>query len=161
MGAVERAAAKRDLSSENGMFVQVGMGEGMDAVADSWVDRLCKKGGWLILENIHLMPKWLIQLEKRIERNSLDADPDFRLFVTSDPSDKIPVALLQRSVKLTQEPPPGLKALFKRSWGMFSDATWDNSQRAPECRSILFALSFFHAVMVERRKFGPQGWNHP
>jgi len=156
---VERAAAKRDLTASNGMFMDISLGEGKDVIANVEVDRLCKDGGWIILQNIHLMPRWLLDLEKRIERNSLDANPDFRIFFTSDPSKMIPVALLQRSVKLTQEPPPGLKALFKRSWDMFDESTWDNSTRATDCRQILFALSFFHSIMIERRKFGPQGWN--
>jgi len=159
VGEVERQAAQREFYASNQKFADVSLGEGKDVISDREVDRLTKDGGWVILQNVHLMPRWLLELEKRIERNAPEAHPDFRLFLTSDPSNTIPVALLQRSIKLTQEPPPGLKALFKRSWALFDDNTWENSQKATEFKQTLFALSFFHGVMCERKKFGPQGWN--
>lgn len=41
---------------------------------------------------------------------------DFRLFLTSMPADYFPVSVLQNSVKLTTEPPRGMKANMKRTW---------------------------------------------
>jgi len=159
VGEVEAAGKARGMTAEEEKFSDVSLGEGKDIISDREVDRLAKEGGWVILQNVHLLPKWLIELEKRIERNSHDAHPDFRLFLTSDPSNTIPVALLQRSIKLTQEPPPGIKALYKRSWSSFDDNTWDASSKQQEMKKTLFCITFFHACMVERKKFGPQGWN--
>lgn len=35
----------------------------------------------------------------------------------------------------------------------------ERCSRELEFKSILFSLSYFHAVVTERRRFGTQGWN--
>ena len=65
----------------------------------------------------------------------------------------------QAAIKSTNEPPEGLKANLIRAWTMFNDEMFENSSKQAEFRSICFGLAFFHGTIIERKKFGPQGWN--
>ena len=77
--------------------------------------------------------------------------------MTSDPSEEIPIGLLERSIKLTNKPPAGMKANLLRAFTFFVPAEFDEKDN--KLKTILFGLSYFHAVMVERRKFGLKGLN--
>ena len=59
-----------------------------------------------MLQNVHLMPDFLLELEKKLAIFALEgSDPSFRLFLTSDPadSDSIPPSprALEEELKLT------------------------------------------------------------
>ena len=84
---------------------------------------------------------------------------DFRVFLSAEPSPTIPIGILQRSIKLTNEPPSGIKANMVRALGQFVSEPWENSQKPTEYKAVVYAMCFFHAVVIERKKFGPQGWN--
>jgi len=117
-----------------------------------------KEGHWVMLQNIHLMPLFLKDLEKKLDLFAQDqANPSFRLFLSSDPSKDIPIGLLERCIKLTNEPPQGLKQNMKRAFTFFSKDEFENHD--VKVKTILFGLCYFHSVMLERRKFGPKGWN--
>jgi len=150
-------------ASANGLekgvsYHNVSMGQGQDVVAMSCLETAHRNGHWVILNNVHLMPNWLVELEKKLDEYSSDGSHSkFRVFLTSDPSKSIPVGILNRCIKLTNEPPTGLKANLKRAWCFFSKESIDDADS--KTKSILFGLCHFHSILMERKQFGPMGFN--
>lgn len=139
-------------------FHNVALGQGQDIIAMNKLELGHKEGHWIMLQNIHLMPKWLLELEKRLDEFALEgSNPQFRLFLSAEPSNQIPIGILERSIKLTNEPPQGLKPNMKRAFTFFSKE--DIEDMEAKVKTILFALCYYHSVVIERRKFGPKGWN--
>ena len=48
---------------------------------------------------------------------------------------------------------------MKRALACFGEETWEASSKQAELKAIIFSLCYFHSTIVERKKFGPQGWN--
>ena len=139
-------------------YHNVSMGQGQDVVAMEKLNMAHQNGHWVILNNVHLMPKWLLELEKKLDGFALEGSHErFRVFLTSDPSNAIPIGILNRSIKLTNEPPAGLKANLKRAFCIFTPEFINELDT--KLRAIVFGLSFFHAVVIERKKFGSKGYN--
>ena len=88
--------------------------------------------------------------------------PDFRLWLTSKPNKSFPQNILQNSLKMTIEPPKGLKANLKLNYSQLDDSQINGCLKKPEAyKTLMFGLILFHAVIQERRKFGAIGWNIP
>lgn len=71
----------------------------------------------------------------------------------------LPQGVLESAIKITNEPPTGMMANLHKALDNFNQETLETCTKEAEFKSILFALCYFHAVVAERRKFGPQGWN--
>lgn len=139
-------------------YHNVSMGQGQDKVAMAALELAHRNGHWVILNNIHLMPRWLIELEKKLDDFAVEGShTKFRLFLTSDPSKNIPIGVLARCIKLTNEPPGGLKANLKRAFCFFPKEQIEEADG--KTKTILFGLCVFHAVMMERKMYGPMGFN--
>jgi dynein heavy chain len=118
-------------------------------------------GGWVLLQNIELVARWLPKLEKKLESLVEAAHAEFRVFLSSLPQTCVPVQVLQNSIKLTNEPPSGLRPNMLRAYGTFTEAVWEVCPKQSELKAIIFALCFFHSIVCERRQFGAIGWNRP
>ena len=140
-------------------FRSLSMGQGVDKDAEEDLKSGHKEGIWVFLENCHLMPRWLPKLEQMLDNFASEGGNDrFRLFLSGEPSDRIPIGLLERCIKLTCEPPQELKANVSMAFKNFNAKDFD-TKSDEKYRAILFALCFFHGLVVVRKRFGSSGWN--
>nr|CAH7754609.1 unnamed protein product [Callosobruchus chinensis] len=161
---VEKMGKKLGFIFDKGNFHSVSLGQGQEIVAENAMDVAAEQGHWVILQNIHLVQKWLATLEKKMEQCSESGHENYRLYLSAEPSADpqecvIPQGILESSIKITNEPPTGMHANLHKALDNFTQETLEMCAKEAEFKAILFALCYFHAVVAERRKFGPQGWN--
>lgn len=72
---------------------------------------------------------------KKISSGETEVNPDFRLFLSSMPTNSFPVTVLQNSIKVTNEPPKGLRANVKRAFNELSTDPFET-----HCMSQSFSM---------------------
>jgi len=145
----------------------ISMGQGQEPAARKLVQQGMAQGSWVLLQNCHLGLKMMNELDVTlIQKRSVEPEEvsdEFRLWISAEPHPKFPIGLLQMSIKVTNEAPAGVRAGLKGTYAWLSqdhlDAITGTSQTT--WRTMLYALSFMHTVVQERRKFGPLGFNIP
>ena len=140
----------------------ISLGQGQGPLAANAVAIAIDNGGWVCLQNCHLSISWLPDLERMVEGITPETTHiEFRLWLTTLPCSEFPVPVLQSSIKITKEPPKGIRASLIGSYLTFEEEWFESSGHPHAFKYLLYSLCFFHASIIERCKFGPLGWNVP
>ncbi|KAJ5066878.1 intein-containing dynein axonemal heavy chain 10 precursor [Anaeramoeba ignava] len=145
------------------------LGQGQEPVAQKMLETAVRRGQWVLLQNCHLMPSFLKNLEIFIEKINAVASPsqseskfsvheDFRLFLTTEPTSLFPVSVLQHSFKVVLEPPNAIQLNLHTIYNKISDVQLVHCKH-PQFKSLVFVLAFLHSVLLERKKLGKCAWN--
>ncbi len=161
---VEELGLRYGVSKKKGNFVNISMGQGQEALAEDVIRRFSKTGGWVMLQNCHLMQSWVPVLERLLEVVTQDADLSFRCFISAEPPPlpsmhNMPESLMQSCIKVANEAPADIKSNFNRAWANFNETSIVECNKPNEYSACLFALCWFHSFVLGRRRFGQQGWS--
>ncbi len=159
--ALNALAREKDKAGPSLKIVSLGQGQG--PIAERLMEEGRSAGHWVCLQNCHLSITWMPTLQQILEETSAtEFNDEYRLWLTSMPTPKFPVPILQNGVKITNEPPKGLKANLGRVFiDMAATDYYEDSTKPREWKKLLFATAFYNAIILERKKFGPIGWNIP
>uniref|UniRef100_A0A158PAK5 Dynein heavy chain n=1 Tax=Angiostrongylus cantonensis TaxID=6313 RepID=A0A158PAK5_ANGCA len=132
-------------------YTAISMGQGQEQATIEAIHRAAVDGQWLCLCNVHLMLGIIPVIQKELA--GVTPHEKFRLWMTTEEENKFPAIMLQQCLKITFEPPPGIRNNLLRTYSQIDDV-----KRSVLVNQIIFALAWLHALLQERRTFIPQAW---
>ncbi|KAJ1360753.1 hypothetical protein KIN20_019803 [Parelaphostrongylus tenuis] len=132
-------------------YTAISMGQGQEQATIEAIRRAAADGQWLCLSNTHLMLNIVPVIQK--ELTSVTPHEKFRLWMTTEEENKFPAIMLQQCLKITFEPPPGIRNNLLRTYSQTDDV-----KRSVLANQVVFVLAWLHALLQERRTFIPQAW---
>ncbi|XP_076645556.1 dynein axonemal heavy chain 3 [Halictus rubicundus] len=147
-------------------FISLSMGRGQEQRAEFLLKRAQAEGNWVFLENCHLVPHWMLDLERLCENCDIsNTSLGFRLWLSSYPIKGFPISILQNSIKISHDYPLNIKEILQNIYQSDPIVNKEFYEGCPGRDKIfsklLFGLSLFHTIVKEKNSFGAQGWNIP
>lgn len=139
--------------------LSISMGQGQEILARKYLSTAEQRGDWVCIQNAHLAGAYLKELEDHLE--SLNkADPNFRLWITTEPCDTFPLGLLHMARRITCEAPSGLHDALVSLVSNFDNDVLEEV-KMPQWKPLLLSLNIMHVLSQERKRFGSIGWVVP
>ena len=91
----------------------------------------------------------------------MNVNENGRIWITVEQCDDFPLGLLQNSIKVTNEPPKGIKASMHKTFTTVINQDYLEKVEHQSWKTLIYVMSFLHSIILERRKFGPLGWCIP
>lgn len=139
-------------------YQEISIGKGMEKRAMEVVKLSAELGKWICVKNVHLVPSWLLELER--EFGEIKKQADFRLWLICESTVGFSETVMYKFIKVIYEYPAGIKQKAKRMLQNYAAMEQDRrilkESKLMKIRVVLFiALS----VLQERRRYIPQGWS--
>ena len=63
----ETSVEANEVPSAKQTFINISMGQGQDQIAMNALKNSCAKGDWLMIQNVHLMTEWMLEIERALK----------------------------------------------------------------------------------------------
>ncbi|XP_066907574.1 dynein axonemal heavy chain 10 isoform X1 [Halyomorpha halys] len=126
-------------------------------VQRSMVLEAMSKGLWVVYQNCHLDIDFVIEIDKLLQ-STTELNENFRLWLITELSNEFPSRVVKSSIKVTTETSDDFKTKMEDTYTKTSEE-YLNSFNYPALKPILYALTLFHCIILERKKYGSLGWN--
>ena len=157
---VESWGQSLGMTRANGLFASFSMAQGQDVLAEAALTAMASEGGWVYLQNLHDYLSWLPTLESTLTKCTEGADERFRCFLTTEVTQDFSVRLVTGCIKVVMEGPADFKSRMLRAWDhVVDDSTFEvvenelGQGRSRTFSMCLFALCFYHSVLIGRQKY--------
>ena len=127
-------------------FMQISLGQGQGPMAEKSINIAATEGRWVLLQNCHLAPSFMPELERileTMENKRAEIHKDFRIWLTSMPSEVFPPMVLMKGIKMTFEPPRGLKKNLLRSFGSQDTKSFEDCEKPYQWKVNHNSLKFY------------------
>lgn len=161
MNYIKIAAKERGLQGKQ--LLLLSLDEDRTDLITNTIKKSIKNGEWIIIQNCHLFIKQMDHLDWLIENviSCPETHSDFRLWLSSSPSDMFPPSLILRCTKVVID--EKTKIVNSKLEDFMSEleesVRFDSSERNLLWKRFVWSTYFYHFNIRERSAYGLYGWN--